>query len=96
MGLVGDLRKRGAQLAGDAATKLLADEKRAKQLGEALNAVMKGRKAIDDAQEKALRSVGIASSGDLKAAGKRLALLRKSARKLDEKLGMLAKKVEGK
>ena len=48
---------------------------------------------IDEAQERTLRNLGVASSGDLKAAGKRLAALRKSARKLDEKLGALAGKV---
>jgi hypothetical protein len=93
MGIVGKLKSQGTKLAGEAATKLFADEKRAKQVGEALNFVLKSRKAIDEAQEKALRGMGVASSGDLKAAGKRLASLRKNARKLDEKLGILARKV---
>lgn len=95
MGLAKDLKSRSAAIAGEAVTKLFADEKRAAQIGELLNMVQKSRKAIDEAQERALRNMGVASSGDLKAAGKRLAALRKSARKLDEKLGALAGKVNG-
>jgi polyhydroxyalkanoate synthesis regulator phasin len=95
MGLAKDLRSRGVAMAGEAVSKLFADEKRAAQIGDLLNLVQKSRKAIDEAQERALRNMGVASSGDLKAAGKRLAALRKSARKLDEKLGTLAGKVNG-
>lgn len=93
MGLADSLRSKGAALAGQAMTKLFADEKRAQQLGELLNLVQLGKKRLDEVQERALREMGVASSGDLKAAGKRLAALRKSARQLDEKLGALADKV---
>ena len=95
MGLVDDVKSRGAALAGQAMNKIFADEKRAEQIGELLNLFQRSRKALVGAQEKALRGMGVASSGDLKAAGKRLAALRKSARKLDEKLGTLAGKVGG-
>src|ERR1700677_2253333 len=94
MGLVDDMRSRSTAIAGQVLSKFFADEKRAEQVGELLNLVQKSRKALDEAQEKALRGMGVASSGDLKAAGKRLAALRKNARKLDEKLGALARKVD--
>jgi hypothetical protein len=95
MGLVENLRSKSAALAGQAMTKLFADEKRAQQIGEMINLVQRSRRRIDEAQERALKELGVASSGDLKAAGKRLAALRKSARQLDEKLGALAGKVNG-
>ena len=93
MSLVGSLRSKGVQLAGQAMTKLFEDEKRAAQIGELIGRIQQGRKRIDEAQESALRSLGLVSSGELRDASKRLAALRKSARKLDEKLGTLANKV---
>ena len=94
MGLVGSLRSKGVQLAGQAMTKLFEDEKRAAQIGELIGKIQQGRKRLDAAQESALQSLGLVSSGELKDASKRLAALRKSARKLDEKLGTLANKVD--
>jgi hypothetical protein len=95
MSLVDTLRSRSMALAGQAASRIFEDERRAEQIGAVLNLVQRGRKAIEGAQERALRNMGVASSGDLKATSKRLAQLRKSARKLDEKLGALAGKVNG-
>jgi len=95
MGMFDSLKSAGTAAAGEAVKKFLADEKRTEQIGELLNLIQRSRKALDGAQEKALRGMGVASSGDLKAAGKRLAALRKSARLLDEKLGALAGKVDG-
>ena len=94
MGLVDSIRSKGVHLAGQAMTKLFEDEKRAAQVGELIGKIQQGRKRLDAAQEAALRSLGIVSSGELRDASKRLAALRKSARKLDEKLGTLASKVE--
>jgi hypothetical protein len=93
MSVVKSLRSKGMAIAGQAMEKLFADQRRAEQIGELLGMIQKSRKAIDDAQEAALKGLGIVSSGDLKAANKRLAGLRKSARQLDEKLGKLAAKV---
>jgi hypothetical protein len=95
MGLMDAIKSKSATLAGQAMAKLFEDEKRAVQLGELIGMLQKGRRAIDGAQEAALKGLGLASSGDVRAASKRLAALRKSARKLDEKLGALASKVSG-
>ena len=95
MSLVDTLRSKGANLAGQAMQKLFEDEKRAQTIASAVGLVQRGKKALDTAQESALKGLGIASSGEVKAAGKRLARLRKSARALDEKLAKLQRKVEG-
>lgn len=84
------LRSRTTALAMKAVEKLLSDPKRAEQLGELFVRVQKGRQTVAAAQEAALNAVGLASSGDVKAAGRRLAALRRSARKLDEKLSQVA------
>lgn len=96
MGLVDTLRSKGQSLAGSAMSKLFEDEKRAEKIGELFTLVQKGRKAVDTAQEAALRGMGVASSGELKATGKRLAQLRRSARQLDDKLSKLANAVGAK
>lgn len=93
MGFADDLRSKGTDLAGKAMQKLFEDEKRAEQLAALIGAMQRGRKSLDAAQEQALRNLGVASSGDMKAAGKRLAQLRKSARALDEKLSALQRKL---
>jgi BMFP domain-containing protein YqiC len=89
MGLVDSLKARGTELAGRAMTRMFEDEKRAEQLGELVGMLQRGRKAVASAQEATLKGLGVASRGEVQAAGKRLAQLRKSARKLDEKLGAL-------
>jgi hypothetical protein len=93
MGLADTLLSKGTDLAGKAMQKLFEDQRRAQQVANLVGALQQGRKAIDAAQEQVLKNMGVASSGDMKAAGKRLAQLRKSARALDEKLGALQKKL---
>lgn len=94
MGLVDTLFSKGSDIAGKAMQKLFEDEQRAQRIAEVVGMVQRGRKALDDAQESALKNLGVVSSGDMKAAGKRLAQLRKSARALDEKLSAVKKKLE--
>lgn len=95
MNVVQELKSRGTRLAGNALNWVFADERRAQKVGELLTLVQKGRAAVDAAQENALRTVGVASSGSVKDAGRRLAALRRSARKLDEKLDAVASRLEG-
>lgn len=94
MGLVDALKKQALGLGGKAMERVFADERRAEQVGELFMMVQRGRKAVDAAQEAALRGLGVASSGDLKATGKRLAQLRRTARQLDEKLSRLADRLD--
>lgn len=93
MSLVDTLRSKGSDIAGRAVARLFEDEKRAQKIGDLFTAISRGRQALDSAQESALKGLGVASSGELRAAGKRLARLRRSARQLDEKLGTLARKI---
>jgi len=95
MGMLEELRAKGADLAGKAMTKLLDDPRRAERVGELLGLVQKGRKKLDDMQEAALRGLGVASHGEVQQAGRRLAALRRTARALDEKLGEVAGRLEG-
>ena len=67
MSLVGSLRSKGVQLAGQAMTKLFEDEKRAAQIGELIGKIQQGRKRLDAVQESALQSLGLVSSGELRA-----------------------------
>lgn len=94
MSIIASLRSRGQAAAGRAVGKLLSDPRRVEQLGELVSLVQKGRKAVETAQEAAVKAVGLASSGDLKATSKRLAKLRRSARQLDVKLGKLSELLE--
>lgn len=94
MRLVDTLKRQALGLGGKAMEKVFADERRAEQIGELFMLVQRGRKRVNSAQQAALRSMGMASSGDLKATSKRLAQLRRSARQLDEKLGRLAVQLE--
>jgi hypothetical protein len=89
MGLIDTLRAKGTDLAGQAMGKLFEDERRAEKLGQLVTMIQQGKKSVDALQEAALKGLGVASSGEVKAAGKRLAALRKSARRLDEKLSLL-------
>lgn len=90
MALVDTLKKQAAALGAKAMEKAFADERRAEQIGELFMYVQRGRKAVTEVQDSALRSMGVATSTDIKATGKRLARLRRSARQLDEKLARLA------
>jgi len=89
MGIVDMIKSRGAEAVGKAMEKLFEDPKRAEQVAELVGAIQRGRKTIGDAQEAAFQALGVVSRGEVQAAGKRLAALRKTARKLDDRLGQL-------
>ncbi len=93
MGLVDTFFSKSTDIAEKAIQKFFEDSNRASQVASLVGSVQRGKKALENAQEAALKRVGLASSGDLKAAGKRLAQLRKSARSLDQKLLALQRKV---
>lgn len=92
--MVDSLRSRGNAVAARAMEKFFSDPRRVERLGELANMVQRGRQSIDAAQEAALKAVGVASSGDMRAAAKRLAVLRRSARRLDDKLTELSSRLE--
>ena len=66
--------------------RLMADDQRAKKLAQAVGSVQRGKKAFDRGQEELMRSLSVATRGDFKAVGKKLAGLKRRARELDQKL----------
>jgi hypothetical protein len=94
MGLVDTLRSRGIAFAEEALRRAFADEARAERIAQVVAKVQEGRRVVADVQERLWQSAGLASSGELRSAGRRLAQLRRAARALDEKLESLQKRVE--
>ena len=92
MGLRKDLTKQALNLSQKAMEKLMADEKRAMQIANAVGSVQRGKQAFDKGQEDVLRALNFATKGDLKGLGKRFSTLKRRIRELDEKLDALAEK----
>lgn len=94
MGLVDTLKSRGSALAEEALRRVFADEARAQRIAQVIAKVQEGRRVVAGVQERLWQSAGLASSGELRSAARRLAQLRRTARALDEKLDALQKRVE--
>ena len=92
MGLSDDLKKRAIEVSQKAMEKLMADEKRAMQLANAVGRFQKGKQALERGQDQLLRSLNFAAKGDMKALGKRFSALKRRLRELDEKLDALPRK----
>lgn len=92
MGIRNDLKKRALGLSAKAVEKLMADEKRAMQIAGAIGKVQRGKQALDKGHEELMRALHVATPGDFKTVGKRLAGLKRRLRELDEKLDELAQK----
>ena len=86
MGLRDSLKKRALGLSQKAMERLMADEKRAMQIAQAIGTVQKGKQTLEKAQDTALRQMNFAAKGDFKALGKRMSSLKRRLRELDEKL----------
>lgn len=90
MGLTQKLKNNAMGLSQKALEKLLADEKRAMRLGVAIGKVQQGKAAVDKGQEQLLRTLNFASRSDFKALGKRLSVLRRRMRELEEQVSRLS------
>ena len=91
MGIGEALKKQALGMSQKAVEKLLADEKRAMALAQALGSVQRGKQALDRGQEELMRALNFATRGDFKAVGKKLSGLKRRLRELDEKLEELAR-----
>ena len=91
MGIGQDLKKQALQASQKAVEKLLADEKRAMTVAQALGSVQRGKQALDRGQEELMRALNFATRSDFKAVGKKLAGLKRRLRELDEKLEEIAR-----
>lgn len=80
------LKKRALGVSQKAMEKLFADEGRAQKLAEAIGAVQRGKKAIDDTQQAVLHQLNFATRDDFKALGKQLGDLRRRVKALGTKL----------
>jgi hypothetical protein len=90
MGIGKELKKRALSASAKAMEKLMADEKRAMQIANAVGTVQRGKQALDKGQEELLRAFNFATKGDYKAVGKKLSSLKRRLRELDEKLDELS------
>ena len=89
MGIGKELKKRALGMSAKAMEKLMADEKRAMQIANAIGTVQRGKQALDRGQEELLRAFNFAPKSDFKAVGKKLSSLKRRLRELDEKLDSL-------
>jgi hypothetical protein len=86
MGIRQDLKKQALGVSQKAVEKLLADEKRAMAVAQALGSVQRGKQALDRGQEELMRALSFATRSDFKAVGKKLSGLKRRLREMDEKL----------
>lgn len=86
MGLRKNLKKRALELSQKAMERLMADEKRAMRVAEAIGTVQRGKQALDRTQEQVMHALNVASQADFKAIGKQLSSLKRRLRDLEERL----------
>ncbi|HEX8699958.1 MAG TPA: hypothetical protein VF815_14035 [Myxococcaceae bacterium] len=91
MGIGKELKKKAMNASAKAMEKLMADEKRAMKIANAIGSVQRGKQALDKGQEELLKAFNFATKGDYKAVGKKLSGLKRRLRELDEKLDELSK-----
>ena len=90
MGIGDELKKKALSVSAKAMEKLMADEKRAMQIANAIGTVQRGKQALDKGQEGLMRAFNFAPRSDFKAVGKKLSNLKRRLRELDEKLDSLS------
>jgi hypothetical protein len=83
------LRERATELGMKALGKLFEDPRRAGAIDAAIGGLQRAKQALDEVQEKALRSAGLVTREDFKDAGKRLSALKRRVRELSEDLDQL-------
>jgi hypothetical protein len=92
MGIREELKKQALGVSQKAVEKLMADEKRAMTVAQALGSVQRGKQALDKGQEELMRALNFAPRSDFKAVGKKLSALKRRLRELDEKLEEIARR----
>ncbi|MFY0567024.1 hypothetical protein ACN28E_24730 [Archangium lansingense] len=86
-----NLKKQALGVSQKAMEKLLADEKRAMAVAQALGSVQRGKQALDRGQEELMRALSFATRSDFKTVGKKLSGLKRRLRELDERLEEIAR-----
>jgi hypothetical protein len=90
MGIRDDLKKQALEVSGKAMEKLMADDKRAMAIANAIGKVQRGKQALDRGQEELLKAFHFAPKSEFKAVGKQLSGLKRRLRELEEKLDGLS------
>ena len=90
MGIGDELKKKALGVSAKAMEKLMADEKRAMQVANAIGKVQRGKQALDRGQEELMKALNFAPKSEFKAVGKQLSGLKRRLRELDEKLSELS------
>jgi hypothetical protein len=90
MGLRQSLKRRALKLTEEALGRLMADERRAMRVAQVVGGVQRGKRRLDRSQERLLHALNFASKGDFKALGKKLSVLKRRARELDERVDGLS------
>jgi len=83
------LRQHASELGMKAMGKLFEDPKRAEAIAAAIGGLQRAKKALDEAQERALRAAGLVTREDFKDAGKRISALKRRVRELADDLDNL-------
>ncbi len=86
MGIRDDLKKQALDVSGKAMEKLMADEKRAMAIANAIGKVQRGKQALDRGQEELMKAFNFAPRSEFKSLGKQLSGLKRRLRELEEKL----------
>ncbi len=89
MGIADDLKKQALNVSGKAVEKLMADDRRAMAIANAIGKAQRGKQALDRGQEELLKALNFAPRSEFKALGKQLSGLKRRLRELEEKLGEL-------
>ncbi|WAM29903.1 hypothetical protein [Myxococcus sp. NMCA1] len=89
MGITDDLKKQALNVSGKAMEKLMADDRRAMAIANAIGKAQRGKQALDRGQEELMKALNFAPRSEFRALGKQLSGLKRRLRELDEKLGAL-------
>jgi hypothetical protein len=85
-GIRGALLEAGTRLVARAAEKVLSDPRGQEVVARAVGFAQRGRKRVEDAQEKLMAAAGIPGRQDYEDLAKRLARIKRKARELAGKL----------
>ncbi|NVI97144.1 hypothetical protein HV824_03280 [Myxococcus sp. AM009] len=89
MGIKDDLKKQALNVSGKAMEKLMADDRRAMAIANAIGKAQRGKQALDRGQEELMKALNFAPRSEFKSLGKQLSGLKRRLRELDEKLDAL-------
>jgi hypothetical protein len=76
----------GAALVSRAAERIMADPRGQEAVARAVGLAQRGRRKVEEAQERVMRAAGIPGRQDVQDLAKQLARLKRKARELAEKL----------